>query len=67
MVADAVLTVQQPYPGDERYEYKEPKPELMFVVTRHPDNKNYIIRNQLVNSHVLVARALLERPQFDIS
>ena len=67
MVADAILTVQQPYPGDERYEYTALCPELRFVVTRNPRNGGYNIQDRLANSHVTVAQALLEHPQFDIS
>ena len=67
MVADAILTVQQPYPGDERYQYTALRPELRFVVIRKHSNDGYTIQDHLANSRVTVAQSLIEHPQFDLS
>ena len=63
----AILTIQQPYPWDEWYQYTALSPELRFVVTRKPRNEGYNIHDRLANSHVTVAQSLIEHPQFDLS
>ena len=67
MVADTILTVQQPYPGDEQYQYTTLHPELKFIVTRKHSNDGYTIQDCLANLHVTVTQSLIEHPQFDLS
>ena len=45
MMADAILTTQQPYPGDELFDVENLRPELRFEVTVRPKTKDYSIRD----------------------
>lgn len=67
MVDDALLTMQQPYPGDELFELDGFNPELRFNITFKVGTGDYTIRDHLMNTRVAVARSLLEKPKFDIS
>jgi hypothetical protein len=65
MIADAILTTQQPFPGDEFFDRADLRPELRFRVVK--GQAEYIIHDYLVQSHMSVTEDLLKRPQFDIS
>jgi hypothetical protein len=67
MVADAILTLDQPYPGDEYFSTDSLRPEIRFNVTYQEDLHEYWIQDRLVDVQVSVSRTLLERPKFDIS
>ena len=67
MVADAILTTEQPYPGDELFNLEGLQPELRFSITLQDKTQEYTIQDRLVDSRVSVARNLLEKPKFDIS
>ena len=40
MMANAILTTQQPYPGDELFDVENLRPELRFEVTVRPKTKD---------------------------
>ena len=67
MVADAILTQQQPYPGDEVFEANGLRPELRFVVSYCRRDRNYTIRDRLVNARETIDEALFRKAQFDVS
>ena len=66
LVAEAVLTLGQPYPGDELLEEDRVHPELRFNVTQKRRTGDYTIHDRLDDSHLVVPRNLLVRPKFDI-
>jgi Zinc knuckle len=67
MVADAILTTQQPYPGDELFATENLRPELRFIITKQQGTGDYWIRDQLTHSREIIARSLLQNPKFNIS
>ena len=66
LVADSILTLSQPFPGDERFEMPELRPELRFRVTRSPTNDEYIVQDHLIQGSVTIAKSLLEKPRFNL-
>ena len=54
LVADAILTQDQPYPGDETFDSISLRPELRFSMTYNLATRNYRIRDRLVDSQVAV-------------
>jgi hypothetical protein len=67
MVADAILTTDQPYPGDDLFDVDQIRPEMRFSIFFQEKTQDYLIKDQLVDAEVVIARSLLEKPQFDIS
>ena len=67
MQADSVLTLEQPYPGDERYTSTSLRPELRFRVIRQANRPRYTIHDHLTNFRVSLKASLLANPNFDIS
>ena len=66
LVADAVLTLSQPFPGDEQFSMEELRPELRFRVVRNDDSTNYTIHDYLAQRTTLVSLSLLSKPRFNI-
>lgn len=66
LVADAVLHLGQPYPGDDLFEMDRIRPELRVNVTRKRQTGDYTIHDQLDDSRLVVPRSLLIRPKFDL-
>jgi hypothetical protein len=64
MMAKYILTIQQPYPGDERYCSIEP-PYEHFNITRCTPS-NYLIVDQLTGFLVKLAKTHLANPHFNI-
>jgi hypothetical protein len=64
MMAEYILMVQQPYPGDERYCPIEP-PYKRFSFTRC-NPSNYSIADRLTGFRVKVAKTHLANPHFDV-
>ena len=65
MVANAILTLGQPYPGDERFPVDAQRPENRFVVSRR--GFEYRINDFLVDDRIVVDRHLLRNPHFNLS
>ena len=66
LVADSVLTLSQPFPGDEQFEMSELRPELRFRVTRSPTDNEYVIQDHLIQESVTIAKLMLEKPCFNL-
>jgi RNase H-like domain found in reverse transcriptase/Reverse transcriptase (RNA-dependent DNA polymerase)/Integrase zinc binding domain/Retroviral aspartyl protease/Zinc knuckle len=64
MVADSILTLQQPYPGDDRYLPSELRPEMRFDIIE--SGSEYRIFDSLVRKQVRVDSSLLKRPCFNL-
>ena len=67
MVADAILTLEQPFPGDDLFEVSRMRPELRFNVIRQRETCDYVIHDHLDDTRLLITRDLLSRPKFDLS
>ena len=67
MMADAILTTQQPYPGDALLDTEQLRPELRFEISLQRNNQDYVIHDQLAHSRVPIARDLLKNPKFNLS
>ena len=67
MVVDTILTLEAPYPGDARYTYPELRPELRFYIKRLVATRDYVINDRLTRSRLVLARSVLEDPEFDVS
>ena len=65
MIADSILTLAQPYPGDEQYQWGSLGPEMRFIVRKR--GALYRIDDLLVDKQVLVEPSLLKRPPFNLS
>ena len=66
MVADAILTAEQPYPGDEFFDEKDLRPELRIKMMFDPAMEEYSIRDRLVGGQVTLARSLIKKPRFNL-
>ena len=67
MVIDSILTLEPPFPGDEAYVAYDLRPELWFHVTRVDIKGDYLLVDRLTASRTVLARVLVENPEFDIS
>lgn len=67
MVIDTILTLETPYPGDTRYDYPELRPELRFYVKQHPATRDYVVKDRLTDSRLVLPRNLLGNPEFNVS
>ena len=67
MVIDSILTLEPPFPGDEEYVAYDLHPELRFHVTRVDIKGDYLLVDRLTASRTVLARVLVENPEFDIS
>ena len=66
LVADSILTLAQPFPGDGHYDSPGVVPELRFDVKRLSSIGSYSIFDRLVEERVILAESLLREPQFDL-
>ena len=67
LVADEMLTLAQPFPGDDRFDAANIRPELRFRVIRIQDiTPEYIIHDYLTNKTVEISKSLLEKPHFNV-
>jgi hypothetical protein len=64
MMAEYILTIQQPYPGDEHYCPIEP-PYKRFGITKCSP-RLYLIADRLTGFLVKIAKTHLANPHFDI-
>ena len=67
MVADTILKLQPSFPGDRLYDAPDLRPELRFFVKQDKKTRDYLINDRLTSSRLVVARCLMENPDFDIS
>lgn len=61
LVADAILTLAQPFPGDESYDSTDLRPELRFRIIRCALEPEYIIQDYLTHEDVVVPKSLLQQ------
>jgi hypothetical protein len=64
MMAEYILTIMQPYPGDERYCPIDPPYERFDMYKCTPNN--YLIADRLNGFLIKVSKAHLANPHFDI-
>jgi hypothetical protein len=67
LVADSILTLAQPFPGDELFDELDVRPELRFRVYKDQSAQEYIITDNLCSESAAVSKRLLENPHFDVS
>lgn len=67
LVAEAILTLQQPYPGDELFDADRISPEWRFGIFFRKDDGEYTIHDCLVDTRVSVSSFLLTLPKFDLA
>ncbi|KAF8816246.1 hypothetical protein BYT27DRAFT_7050322, partial [Phlegmacium glaucopus] len=67
MLAESILTSEQPFPGDSAYEAPNLLPEWRFNIVRKDITDEYVIHDALTGDPITVTRSLLENPKFDIS
>ena len=66
LVADSILTLSLPFPGDNRFVNLDLRPELRFWVFNDFLKPEYIIQDFLVHETVAINEELLKRPSFDL-
>lgn len=67
MWADAILTLEQPYPGDECYSTDFVRLELQFEVHEKPAACKYLIYDRLTEFQVFIKKSCLTNHQFDLA
>jgi hypothetical protein len=66
LVADSILTLSQPYPGDEEFDGENLRPELRFRVRKSDTDPEYIIQDHLAQITVILPESLIRQPSFNI-
>ena len=66
LVADAILTLAQPFPGDEEFEGSDIRPELRFRVFKDPNGTQYIVQDLLVLESAIIPIELIKKPNFNV-
>ena len=66
LVADSILTLAQPFPGDENYAESDVRPELRFRVFKDTNDLQYIVQDHLVVESAVIPIDLIKRPNFNI-
>ena len=66
LVADSILTRSQPFPGDERFDTENLRPELRFRIRRSLTMPEYIIQDHWAQMTLTIPKVLLERPRFNL-
>ena len=64
--ADTILTLTQPFPGDEDFEGSDVRPELRFRVFKDLNNDQYIVQDHLAIESVAIPIELMKKPNFNI-
>ena len=67
MQADAILTLEQPYPGDDRYDSSQVRPEWQFTVKGTCVNDDYMIYDSLTKFQISINKSYLSNHQFDLA
>ena len=66
LVADSILTLAQPFPGDELFRGLDLRPELRFQVYKARSTQEYIIADRLCSQSVAVPTRMMENPHFNV-
>ena len=66
LVADSILTLSQPFPGDELSEAGDLRPEHRFRVRKKDTTPEYIIQDHLIQGIVILPESLIKKPSFNI-
>jgi hypothetical protein len=66
LIADSILTLSQPFPGDERFFNIDLRPELRFRVFKDFLQPEYMIQDYLVHETVTIHESLLKNPHFNL-
>ena len=66
LVADAILTLAQPFLGDEEFEGSDIHPELRFRVFKDPNGTQYIVQDLLALESVVIPIELIKKPNFNV-
>ena len=66
LVADAILTLAQPFPGDEDFDRSDVRPELCLCVFKDPNDTQYIVQDLLVLESAAILISLMKEPNFNI-
>ena len=66
-MADAILMLEPPFPGDLRYCVPDLRPELRFHIRQEKEMSNYLINDRLTGTRTVIEKCLLENPDFDVS
>ena len=67
MRADAILTLEQPYPGDECYSTDFVRLELQFEVHEKPAAHKYLIYDRLMEFQVFIKKSCLTNHWFNLA
>ena len=67
MQADAILTLEQPYPGNNQYDSSQVRPEWRFSVKRTCVNGDYMIYDSLTKFQISINKSYLSNHQFDLA
>ena len=67
MQADAILTLEQPYPGNEWYNFGFIRPELQFEVHKKPAMGKYLIYDKLTKFWIFIKKSCLTNHWFDLA
>ena len=60
-------TLEQPYPGNEQYNFGFIRPELQFKVHKKPAMGKYLIYDRLTEFQVFIKKSCLTNHRFDLS
>ena len=66
LVADSILTLSQPFPGDEEFHGDDLHPELRFRVRKSETAPEYIVQDYLTQGTVTLPESLIKQPSFNI-
>ena len=67
MRADAILTLEQPYAGDEWYNFGFIRPELRFEVHKKPATGKYLIYDRLTKFQIFIKKFCLTNHRFNLA
>ena len=67
MQANAILTLEQPYLGDERYNFSFIRPELQFEVHEKPATGKYLIYDRLTKFQIFIKKSCLTSHRFNLA
>ena len=66
LVADSILTLAIPFPGDNRFVNLDLRPELRFRVFKDFLKPEYMIQDFLVHETITVSEEMLKNPHFNL-
>ena len=66
LIADSILTLAIPFPGDNRFVNLDLRPELRFRVFKDFLKPEYMIQDFLVHETITISEAMLKNPHFNL-